>query len=274
MACGLCHSIRGIHSLGVCLCSVVVVFFFSSRRRHTRCLSDWSSDVCSSDLSPRQPAVRPPPSAPPAPPTGKGAPHRGRERASPPASGPASRGAPNPGAALPLAPRSPPPRSTPPTLPLRRRPPPNPAERRGPCERSPATPPTSRGSGGRAAGPRRGGIVSAPRRPGVLPVLPPPGWRRWRSAWPDLRSSAASAGVERRDALHHILALRLAQLRIQGQRQHLCGGALALREQDFAKTLEAGLAVQRHRVVHRGTDPVGLQVLPQRLALLVAHGGL
>src|SRR5947199_9806298 len=28
----------------------VVFFFFSSRRRHTRCLSDWSSDVCSSDL--------------------------------------------------------------------------------------------------------------------------------------------------------------------------------------------------------------------------------
>src|SRR5262245_63067001 len=27
------------------------LFFFSSRRRHTRCLSDWSSDVCSSDLS-------------------------------------------------------------------------------------------------------------------------------------------------------------------------------------------------------------------------------
>src|SRR5262245_50214842 len=26
-------------------------FFFSSRRRHTRCLSDWSSDVCSSDLT-------------------------------------------------------------------------------------------------------------------------------------------------------------------------------------------------------------------------------
>src|SRR5205814_4818674 len=25
---------------------------FSSRRRHTRCLSDWSSDVCSSDLVP------------------------------------------------------------------------------------------------------------------------------------------------------------------------------------------------------------------------------
>src|SRR5438034_3099776 len=28
-------------------------FFFSSRRRHTRSLCDWSSDVCSSDLSNR-----------------------------------------------------------------------------------------------------------------------------------------------------------------------------------------------------------------------------
>src|SRR6266496_5088065 len=28
----------------------IVVFFFSSRRRHTRSLRDWSSDVCSSDL--------------------------------------------------------------------------------------------------------------------------------------------------------------------------------------------------------------------------------
>src|SRR5215204_7148579 len=26
------------------------LFFFSSRRRHTRSLCDWSSDVCSSDL--------------------------------------------------------------------------------------------------------------------------------------------------------------------------------------------------------------------------------
>src|SRR5262245_63313538 len=31
--------------------SSVYFFFFSSRRRHTRCLSDWSSDVCSSDLT-------------------------------------------------------------------------------------------------------------------------------------------------------------------------------------------------------------------------------
>src|SRR2546422_2286627 len=29
-------------------------FFFSSRRRHTRCSRDWSSDVCSSDLSERR----------------------------------------------------------------------------------------------------------------------------------------------------------------------------------------------------------------------------
>src|SRR6266550_5731901 len=26
------------------------IFFFSSRRRHTRCSRDWSSEVCSSDL--------------------------------------------------------------------------------------------------------------------------------------------------------------------------------------------------------------------------------
>src|SRR5262245_63426485 len=41
------------------LCLYFFFFFFSSRRRHTRCLSDWSSDVCSSDLrsSPRQEEV-------------------------------------------------------------------------------------------------------------------------------------------------------------------------------------------------------------------------
>src|SRR5256884_3395390 len=33
------------------LVSVCCFFFFSSRRRHTRCSRDWSSDVCSSDLS-------------------------------------------------------------------------------------------------------------------------------------------------------------------------------------------------------------------------------
>src|SRR5438034_4870525 len=36
----------------------VFSFFFSSRRRHTRSLCDWSSDVCSSDLrSVRQPPI-------------------------------------------------------------------------------------------------------------------------------------------------------------------------------------------------------------------------
>src|SRR3989442_15250617 len=54
-----------------------VFFFFSSRRRHTRCGRDWSSDVCSSDLRiPRGPkaarrgqrtrtAWRPPEKGPP-----------------------------------------------------------------------------------------------------------------------------------------------------------------------------------------------------------------
>src|SRR5438046_6302494 len=30
---------------------MLMLFFFSSRRRHTRLVSDWSSDVCSSDLT-------------------------------------------------------------------------------------------------------------------------------------------------------------------------------------------------------------------------------
>src|SRR5438046_9392331 len=32
------------------MCIFFFFFFFSSRRRHTRLVSDWSSDVCSSDL--------------------------------------------------------------------------------------------------------------------------------------------------------------------------------------------------------------------------------
>src|SRR5207245_7493731 len=38
-------------SLTSWLC-VWFLFVFSSRRRHTRCYRDWSSDVCSSDLPP------------------------------------------------------------------------------------------------------------------------------------------------------------------------------------------------------------------------------
>src|SRR5437879_11612439 len=34
------------------MCRFCLFFFFSSRRRHTRYIGDWSSDVCSSDLSP------------------------------------------------------------------------------------------------------------------------------------------------------------------------------------------------------------------------------
>src|SRR5690348_14497201 len=38
----------------MCLClSIFFFFFFSSRRRHTRWTGDWSSDVCSSDLTER-----------------------------------------------------------------------------------------------------------------------------------------------------------------------------------------------------------------------------
>src|SRR5437762_5863476 len=38
-------------NLGVHLVSLYFLFFFfSSRRRHTRYIGDWSSDVCSSDL--------------------------------------------------------------------------------------------------------------------------------------------------------------------------------------------------------------------------------
>src|SRR5699024_11410306 len=45
----------GSRAHGSCVCLTVVcsryLFFFSSRRRHTRSKRDWSSDVCSSDLS-------------------------------------------------------------------------------------------------------------------------------------------------------------------------------------------------------------------------------
>src|SRR2546429_3590145 len=43
--CRICHSVWSSEAD-----VIVVCFFFSSRRRHTRCSRDWSSDVCSSDL--------------------------------------------------------------------------------------------------------------------------------------------------------------------------------------------------------------------------------
>src|SRR5207245_7674926 len=45
-------------SLSLCMISMwsALFFFFSSRRRHTRCYRDWSSDVCSSDLGGLVPA--------------------------------------------------------------------------------------------------------------------------------------------------------------------------------------------------------------------------
>src|SRR3989454_4667536 len=44
---GHLQTTRGSLAMRICL----LFFFFSSRRRHTRLQGDWSSDVCSSDLS-------------------------------------------------------------------------------------------------------------------------------------------------------------------------------------------------------------------------------
>src|SRR5437016_6484177 len=49
----ICHALR---TLQISLCCYT--FFFSSRRRHTRLVSDWSSDVCSSDLRRKRCAFR------------------------------------------------------------------------------------------------------------------------------------------------------------------------------------------------------------------------
>src|SRR5207249_9656707 len=46
-------------SVASCTGCMFVLFFFSSRRRHTRSKRDWSSDVCSSDLSPHRSPTAP-----------------------------------------------------------------------------------------------------------------------------------------------------------------------------------------------------------------------
>src|SRR5687768_18369848 len=46
----LVHALFGVVDINCGECG----FFFSSRRRHTRCSRDWSSDVCSSDLEERR----------------------------------------------------------------------------------------------------------------------------------------------------------------------------------------------------------------------------
>src|SRR2546429_244065 len=47
----VCLAVIACLMLRSCVCSLFAPdsFFFSSRRRHTRCSRDWSSDVCSSD---------------------------------------------------------------------------------------------------------------------------------------------------------------------------------------------------------------------------------
>src|SRR5262245_64526431 len=62
-----CSSCQSFPHLPICRILIyicfVFLFFFSSRRRHTRCLSDWSSDVCSSDLRSLLECFRPHPNA-------------------------------------------------------------------------------------------------------------------------------------------------------------------------------------------------------------------
>src|SRR5256884_6552843 len=50
MKCASSQMVRKLWAMLVRLLVFSIVFFFSSRRRHTRCSRDWSSDVCSSDL--------------------------------------------------------------------------------------------------------------------------------------------------------------------------------------------------------------------------------
>src|SRR5262245_65016003 len=50
LLCSTSCSLFLLHSFYCVFLVLFLFFFFSSRRRHTRCLSDWSSDVCSSDL--------------------------------------------------------------------------------------------------------------------------------------------------------------------------------------------------------------------------------
>src|SRR5256884_392911 len=44
------YGFRCCHLKNIWTASLPTEFVFSSRRRHTRCSRDWSSDVCSSDL--------------------------------------------------------------------------------------------------------------------------------------------------------------------------------------------------------------------------------
>mgnify|MGYP007011969184 CR=1 FL=1 len=46
----------------ISISDVSIFFFFSSRRRHTRYIGDWSSDVCSSDLNGKEVSWHPGPS--------------------------------------------------------------------------------------------------------------------------------------------------------------------------------------------------------------------
>src|SRR5438046_1488214 len=55
------RAVIGLHEPPVRTCAHsehCIQFLFSSRRRHTRLVSDWSSDVCSSDLGRLRPGAQ------------------------------------------------------------------------------------------------------------------------------------------------------------------------------------------------------------------------
>src|SRR5690606_40546426 len=74
------HLVRHAYKqLLVRLVSTQIVFFFSSGRRYTIFSRDWSSDVCSSDLSRPGPSTGSPKAGAPASPSGSVWPTKGRE---------------------------------------------------------------------------------------------------------------------------------------------------------------------------------------------------
>src|SRR3546814_5782326 len=50
LCCVGCMSVVALHVIRLFLCSVFLVFFFKQKTAYEMRISDWSSDVCSSDL--------------------------------------------------------------------------------------------------------------------------------------------------------------------------------------------------------------------------------
>src|SRR5688572_9362748 len=78
--------------------------------------------------------------------------------------------------------------------------------------------------------------------------------------------SLAEEGAYARDDL---VELRAREFREDGERHHLVRGLLGLRAGPFlvAEIREAGLQVERQRIVDRVPDPLRLQMVLERVAL-------